>query len=70
MSQLRILKEYMCVDGSYTHRFGTNLFVTLAAVLIGPVLCSWMLLATLMWPSMVLLRALTAPAFAMLLQFP
>jgi len=60
----------MCVDGTYIHRFGTNLNVTYAVVLNEPVLCSRMLLATLMWPSTVPLKAVTAPAVAMLLHFP
>jgi len=47
---------YVCVSSSTAHRFITNLTVTSAVVLNGPVLCSWMLLAAVMWPSIVLLK--------------
>ena len=47
-----------------------KIYWTSSAVLNVPVLCSWMLLATLMWPSIVLLRAVTAPAVAVLLHCP
>jgi hypothetical protein len=61
---------YICIENLFSHGFNTNLIVTSAVVLNGPVLRSWMLLASLMWSSILQLRAVTQPAFAVLLQFP
>jgi len=57
----------MCVDVSSAHLFITNLTVTSAVVLNGPVLCSWMLLANVMWPFKVLLTVKIRVAFCLTL---
>jgi hypothetical protein len=49
----------------YSHRSGTNFIVTFAVVLKGPVLCSWMLVATPMWSSIFLIKTIATPSVAM-----
>jgi len=67
---MMMMMIYTSAQGPFSPRSTINILAMYDVVLNGPVLCSWMLFVTLMWPFITLLRAVSAAAVAILLQFP